>query len=106
MVSSNFAYVAKVSAYHHTLNANHCLYLWEILAIIGVKSNITTFSYFCRFIVNMFYCGRILLSRFNPADIIGVRLCITSTVSLDNGHCEATMHIVKGHQVIKRHQVT
>ena len=28
---------------------------------------------FCRFIVNMFYCGRILFHRFKHADIKGVR---------------------------------
>ena len=33
--------------------------------IIGVKNNIKTFNYICRLIVNMFYCGRIILIVFN-----------------------------------------
>ena len=46
---------------------------FEIPAIIGVKSNITTFNYVCRFIVNIFYCGKIIFNGFNHADIKGVK---------------------------------
>ena len=35
------------------------------LAIIGVKSNIITFSYICRLIVTMSYCGRMLIMVLN-----------------------------------------
>ena len=39
------SFVTRASTFHHTLNDNHWLRLLEIPAIIGVKSNITTFSY-------------------------------------------------------------
>ena len=37
--------VTRASACHHTLNDNHWHRLLEIPAMIGVKSNITTFNY-------------------------------------------------------------
>ena len=47
--------VTKASVCRYILNANHWHRLWEVPAIIGVvKSNIKTFNYVCRFIVNMF----------------------------------------------------
>ena len=64
--------VTKASACHHTLNANHWYHLWEIPAVIEVKSNITTSDYVCRFSVNMFYFGRIIFYQFKHADIKGV----------------------------------
>ena len=45
----------------------------DIPAITGVKSNITTFNYVCKFIVNMFYCGKILFNKLKNADIKGVK---------------------------------
>ena len=51
-----FPPITKASTCDHTLNANHWHCLWEIPAINGVKSNLTTFNYVCRFIVNMFHC--------------------------------------------------
>ena len=63
--------VTKGSASHNTLNANHWHNLLEIPSIIGVKSNITTFTYVCRFFVNMFYCGRIIVDGFEPVDVKG-----------------------------------
>ena len=61
-----------MSACHHTLNADDWHRLWEIPAIIGVKSNITSFNYF-GFIVSMFYCGRIIFNWFEPVDMSGMR---------------------------------
>ena len=61
--------VTKASACHHILHANHWHRLLEILAIIGVKCNITTFNDVYRLIVNMLYCGRISFNGFKHADI-------------------------------------
>ena len=52
-----------------------------------------------RFIVNMFYCGRVAFTIFKYADIKGVRQHLMSTASLDEGYCEVTIPIVKGHHV-------
>ena len=57
--------VTKASACHRTLHPNHWHRLWEILAIIDVKSIIVTFKYVCRFIANMLDCGGILLTDLN-----------------------------------------
>ena len=65
--------VTRASACHHTLNGNHWHRLLEILAIIGVTSNITTLNYVCKFFVNMFYCGRNRKNEFKHADMIGVK---------------------------------
>ena len=77
--------VTRASACHHALNGNHWHRLLEIPAIIGVKSNITTFNYVCRFCVNMFYCGRNRFNEFKHADMKGVRYRVTSAASLDDG---------------------
>ena len=42
----------------------------------------------------MFYCGRIAFTVFQHADIKGVRQRLTSTASLDDGYCEATIPVV------------
>ena len=89
----------NTGACHHTLPANHWHCLWEIPPIIAVKSNVTTFLQVLRFVVNMFYCGRVAFTVFKHADIKGVRQRITSTTSLDDGYCEATIPVVKGHHV-------
>ena len=68
--------------------------------IIAVKSNFTNFIHILGFIVNMFYCGRVAFTVFKHADIKGVRQCLTSTAPLDDGYCEATIPIVKGHHVM------
>ena len=47
----------------------------------------------------MFYCGRVAFAVFNHADIKGVRQRLTSTESLNDGYCEATIPVVKGHHV-------
>ena len=61
------------SACHHTLSGNHWHRLLKIPAIIGVKSNITTFNYVCRFCVNMCYSGRNRFNEFNHADMKDVK---------------------------------
>ena len=91
--------VTKVSACHHTLHANHWHCLWKIPPIIAVKSKVTTFIQVLRFIVNMFYCGRAAFTVFKHIDIKGVRPCLTRTASHDDGYCEVTIPIVKGHHV-------
>ena len=91
--------VTKASACHHTLHANHWHCLWKFPPIIAVKSNVTTFIQVLIFVVNMFYCGRVAFIVFKHADIKGVRQCLTSTASLDDGYCEATIPVVKGHHV-------
>ena len=58
------------NACHLILNANHWHCLWDIPAIIGIKSNITTFNYVCRFIVNTFYCGRILFKGLKDTNMV------------------------------------
>ena len=88
--------VTRASACHHTLYGNYWHRLLEIPAIICVKNNITTFNYVCRSFVNMFYCGRNRKNEFKHADMKGVRLRVTSTASLADGHCEATIPVVKG----------
>ena len=45
------------------------------------------------------YCGRVAFTVFKHADIKGVRQCLTSTASLDDGYCEATIPVVMGHHV-------
>ena len=89
----------KASACHHTLHANHWHCLWKFPPIIAVKSNVTTFIQVLRFVVNMFYCGRVTFIIFKHADTKGVRQCLMSTASLDDGYCEATIPVVKGHHV-------
>ena len=64
--------------------------------IIAVKNNVTTFIQILRFVVNMFYCGKAVLIVLKYTDIIGVRQRLTSTASLDDGYCEATIPLVKG----------
>ena len=54
---------------------------------------------FLRFDVNKFYCGRDAFAVFKHADIKGVMQRLTSTASLDDGYCEATVPVVKGHHV-------
>ena len=89
--------VTKHSSCHHTLHTNrrHCL--WKIPPIIAVKSNVITFIQVLRFIINMFYCGRFAVIIFKNTDIKGARQRLTSTVSLDDGYCEATIPVVKGY---------
>ena len=72
----------------YLLNANHWHRLWEIPAITGVKSNITTFNYISRLIVNIFYCSRIIFNGFKHADIKGVGWRVTSAAFFADGHCE------------------
>ena len=84
---------------HHTLHANHWHCLWKIPPIIAVKSNVTTFIQILRFIVNMFYCVKVSFTVFKHNVIKGVRQRLTSTASLDDGNCEVTIPIVKGHHV-------
>ena len=91
--------VTKASACHYTLHANHWHCLWKISPIIAVKSFVTTSIQVLRFVVNMFYCGRIAFTVFKHADIKGVRQRLTSTASLNDGYCEATIPFVKGHHV-------
>ena len=91
--------VTRESVCHQTLNDNHWHRLLEIPAIICVKSNITTFNYVCRFFVNMFYCSRNHFNEFKHVDMKDVRWHITSAASLDDGNCEATIPVVKGHHV-------
>ena len=47
----------------------------------------------------MFYCARVAFTVFKHADIKGVRQRLTSTVSLDDGYCEATFPVVKEQHV-------
>ena len=88
--------VTKASVCHHTLNANqwHCNF-----SIHWCQKQRTTFNYVCWFIVNMFYCGRIIFNGFEHTDIKGVRKCITSTSSLDDRHWGQAIPIVRGHHV-------
>ena len=69
------SWVTKVNTCHHTLHAIHWHHLWEIPPIIatGVKSNIKTVNEVHRFIVNMFYYGRIHFTRFKHSDVKSVR---------------------------------
>ena len=60
----------------------HCL--WKIPPIIAVKSSVTTFIQFLRFVVNMSYCGRVAFTVFKHADNKGVRQRLTSTARGDN----------------------
>ena len=57
--------VTKPSACHHTLHANHWHCLWNISPIIAVKSTVTTSIKVLRFVVNMFYCGRVAFTYLN-----------------------------------------
>ena len=65
-----------------------------------VKCNITTFNYVCRFIVNMFYCDRILFNGFKHAAIKGVRQHFMSTASLEDGHCGTTIPAVQARHMM------
>ena len=47
----------------------------------------------------MFYRGKVAFTIFKHADIKGMRQRLTSTASLDDEYCEATIPVVKGHQV-------
>ena len=67
--SEVFSCVAKARGCHHTLHANHWHCLWKIPPIIAVKSNVTTFIQVLRFVVNIFYCGRVTFTVFKHADI-------------------------------------
>ena len=91
--------VTKASACHHTLHANHWHCLWKFPRIVAVKSNVTTFIQVLRFVVNMFYYGRVAFTVFKHADIKGVRQRLTNTASLDDGYSEATIPVVKRHHV-------
>ena len=91
--------VTKASACHHIIHANHRHCLWKIPLIIAIQSNVTTFIKVLRFVVNMFYCGWVTFTVFKQADIKGVRQRLTSTASLDDGYCEATIPVVKGHHL-------
>ena len=86
-------------ARHHTFNDNHWHRLWEIRAIIAVKTNNAT-NYICTFFENMFYCSRNRFIEFKHANVKGVRQCVTNAASLDDGNCEVTIPIVKGHHVM------
>ena len=50
----------------------------------------------------MFYSGKVVFIVLKHADIIGVRQRLTSTASLDDGYCEATIPVVKGHHVTQQ----
>ena len=86
--------VTKASACHHAVHANQCT-----SQIIAVKSNVTTVIQIPRFVVNMFYYGRVVFIVFKHADTKGVRHFFTSTASLDIGYCEATISVDNGHHV-------
>ena len=86
--------VTKASTCHRTLQANHWHCLWKIPPIIAVKSNITIFIHIPRFLVNMFYCGRVAFTVFVHANIKGLKLRLMSTVSLYAGYCEATIPVI------------
>ena len=73
--------------------------LTGVCGIIAAKSNVKTFMQVLKFVVGMFYCGRVAFTIFKHADIKGVRQCLTSKTSLDDRYCEATIPIVKGHHV-------
>ena len=47
----------------------------------------------------MFYFGMVAFTEFKHADIKGVRQRLTSTAPLDDGYCEATIPVDKGHHV-------
>ena len=47
----------------------------------------------------MFDCSRVAFAVIKHADIKGVRQHLTSTASLDNGYCEVTIPIIKGHHM-------
>ena len=53
--------VTKTSACHHTFHANQWHGLWEIPPVIVVKSNIPFVNKVRRFIVRIFYWGRMVL---------------------------------------------
>ena len=89
----------KASTCHHTLHANHWYCLWKIPPIIAVKSNVTTFIQVLRLVENMFYYGRVAFTVFKHTDIKAVGQRLTSTASIDDGYCEATIPVVKGHHV-------
>ena len=91
--------VTKASACHHTLHANHWHCLWKIPPITAVKSNVSTFIKVIWLVVNIFHWGRVAFTVFKHADIKGVRQRLTSTASLDDGYCEATIPVVKGQRV-------
>ena len=78
--------LTKAIACHHTSNANQWHRLWGIPATIDVIGNITTFNNIYRFIVNMFYCGRIPFHEFEHIDTKGVRWPVKSA--------EATVPVV------------
>ena len=65
--------VTKASTCHHTLHTNHWHCLWKIPPIVAGKSNVTTFIQVLRFVVNMFYCGRVAFTIFKHANMKGVR---------------------------------
>ena len=57
--------VTKVGVCHHSLHANHRHHSYEILAVTGVKCNITTFNNVCRLIVNIFIVIELYLTVLN-----------------------------------------
>ena len=73
--------LTKAIACHHTSNANQWHRLWGIPATIDIIGNITTFNNVYRFIVNMFYCGRIPFHEFELIDTKGVRWPVKSAVA-------------------------
>ena len=83
-----------------TVTRWHCF--WKIPPIIAVKSSVTASIQVLRFVVDMFYCGRVAFTVFKHADIKGLRQRLTTTASLDDGYCEATSPVVKGHHVTKQ----
>ena len=47
-----------------------CVSPWKIPPIIAVKSNVTTIIQVIRFVVNMFYCGKVVFTVFKHADML------------------------------------
>ena len=74
------SYVTKASACKHTFHTHHWHRLLEILPISFVNDNIASVSKVHRFIVNMFYYGRIVLTRFEIANIKGVTASVTTGI--------------------------
>ena len=58
-----------------------------------------TFIHVLRFVVNMLHCGRVAFTVFKQADSKGVKQRFTSTASLDDAYCEATIPVDMGHHV-------
>ena len=50
----------------------------------------------------MFYCGGVAFTVFKHADVKGVGQRLTNIGSLDDGYCEATIPVVKGHHVTQQ----